>query len=332
MEQDFQENCMAGAAKVAARSNGMAQVTGLIRNREQHFRAMFEGAAIGIVTCNLYGHILESNAALTKMLGYTFEELSGLQARELHPGDFQPDETLLAELKRGTRDSFKQETRYRRKDGSYLWGQLTVSVVHDAGGESIFLIAMLEDATEARRAAEKSRAAEKMEVIGRLAGGIAHDFNNLLTGILLYCDLLSAGIEHGSALLRHVEEIRLAGEQGAALTQQLLAIARKQVPQPRPILLNEVVSSIENMLRRLIGEQIELVCAPAADLPPVLADEAQLRQVLLNLVLNARDAMPHGGRITVSTKADNRFGSGRGGVSLMVEDTGCGMDDDTRAH
>ena len=323
---------MGGVAKAAARTNGTVQMTGMTRDREQRFRAMFEGAAIGIGTCNLDGHILESNAALAKMLGYSREELSGIHARELHPGDFQPDEALLAELKRGTRDSFKQETRYRRKDGSDLWGQLTVSVVHDAGGESIFLIAMLEDATESRRAAEKSRAAEKMEVIGRLAGGIAHDFNNLLTGILLYCDLLSAGIERGSRLLQHVEEIRLAGEQGAALTQQLLAIARKQAPQPRPILLNDVVSSTENLLRRLIGEHIDLVTVLPPNLRTVLADQAQLRQVLLNLVLNARDAMPHGGRITVSTQASDRLSGTRAAVSLLVEDTGCGMDEGTRAR
>jgi len=209
---------------------------------------------------------------------------------------------------------------------------MTVSAVHDAGGEPAFLIAMLEDATEARRAAEKSREAEKMEVIGRLAGGIAHDFNNLLTGILLYCDLLSDGIESGSRLLQHVEEIRLAGEQGAALTQQLLAIARKQVPQPRPVLLNDVVSSTENLLRRLIGEQIDLVTVLAPNLLTVLGDQTQLRQVLLNLVLNARDAMPHGGRITISTQASDRLSGVRAAVSLVVEDTGCGMDEGTRAR
>ncbi len=323
---------MSGAAKAPVRTGGTVQMTGITRDREQRFRAMFEGAAIGIGTCNLDGHLLESNAALAKMLGYSREELSGIHARELRPGDFQPDEALLAELKRGTRDSFKQESRYRRKDGSYLWGQLTVSVVHDAGGEPVFLIAMLEDATESRRAAEKSRAAEKMEVIGRLAGGIAHDFNNLLTGILLYCDLLSAGIERGSRLLQHVEEIRLAGEQGAALTQQLLAIARKQAPLLRPILLNDVVHSTENLLRRLIGEQIELVTVLAPNLRTVMADQAQLRQVLLNLVLNARDAMPNGGRITVSTQASDRLSGEQAAVSLLVEDTGCGMDEGTRAR
>lgn len=299
---------------------------------ELRFRAMFEGAAIGIGICSLDGHILEGNPALTKMLGYSCEELASMHARDFHPGDFQQDEVYLGELMRGARDSFELEKRYLRKDGSYLWGHLTVSMVRDAGGEPAFLIAMLEDTTERKRVAEQLRAAEKMEVIGRLAGGIAHDFNNLLTGILLYCDLLASGLEPGGRLRQHVEEIRMAGEQGAALTQQLLAIARKQVPQPRPILLNEVVSSTENLLRRLIGEQIELVTEASSKLGKVLADQTQLRQVLLNLVLNARDAMPNGGRITISTHAKRLPGSGQPAVSLTVEDTGCGMDEATRAR
>jgi two-component system, cell cycle sensor histidine kinase and response regulator CckA len=131
---------------------------------------------------------------------------------------------------------------------------------------------------------------------------------------------------------QHVEEVRMAGEQGAALTQQLLAIARKQVLQPRPILLNQVVVSTENLLRRLIGEHIELVTFLASDLGPVLADQAQLRQVILNLALNARDAMPHGGRITVRTHSKTLPGTSQPAVALAVEDTGCGMDAPTRAH
>ncbi len=323
---------MIGAAKAAARAKGTAQLEGMTRDRELLFRTMFEGAAVGIGGCTLDGLILQCNAAFAKMLGYRQEELAGMQTRELHPGGFQQDDARLGELRRGVRDTLKQEGHFRRKDGSYLWAQLTLSPAHDAGGEPSFLIAMLEDTTECKRAAEKSREAEKMEVIGRLAGGIAHDFNNLLTGVLLYCDLLSAGIERGSRLLQHVEEIRLAGEQGAALTQQLLAIARKQVPQPRPILLNDIVSSTENLLRRLIGEQIELVTMLSPNLRTVLADQAQLRQVLLNLVLNARDAMPHGGRITVSTEVSHRLSGVPDAVSLLVEDTGCGMDEGTRAR
>src|SRR5437899_6125903 len=299
--------------------------------RDLRFRAMFEGAAIGIGICQIDGRILEANPALSGMLGYSQQELAGTHAgelypehrheigceigresgREIYPDNFSPDERLLAELLRGERGSLEIEKRYRRKDGSELWGHLTVSLGRDARREPAFLIAMLADATERRRVEEHLREAEKMEVIGRLAGGIAHDFNNLLTGILLYCDLLSAGLESGeldnggvasggfdrSELCQHVEEVRMAGEQGAALTHQLLAIARKQAAEPRPIRINEIVASMKNLLQRLIGEQIELVIlldsVPDSGAGLVLADPAQLRQILLNLVLNARDAMPH---------------------------------------
>jgi two-component system cell cycle sensor histidine kinase/response regulator CckA len=265
------------------------------------------------------------------MLGYTRKELAGMHLRDLRSSDFQQKDDRLEELQQGMRDSLQEESRYRRKDGACLWGRLTISKA-PVPGSAPFLIAVLEDITERKRAFEKSREAEKMEVIGRLAGGIAHDFNNLLTGVLLYCDLLSAGIEGGSQMLQHVEEIRLAGEQGAALTQQLLGIARKQVPQPGPIQLNKVVASIENLLRRLIGEQIELVTMLAPRLHEALVDQGQLRQVLLNLVLNARDAMPQGGRITVRTLSCRSRSGAPPTVSLLVEDTGCGMDEPTRAR
>jgi PAS domain S-box-containing protein len=317
---------------VALHEQKRVELGRMLRDSELRFRAIFEHAAIGIGIGALDGRILEGNPALTKMLGYSREELAGMHPRELHPGDFEQDEALLGELMRGVRHSYELEKRYRCKDGSEIWGQVTVSAVRAANGDPAFLIALLEDTTQRKRVEEQLREAEKMEVIGRLAGGIAHDFNNLLTGILLYCDLLAAGIEPEDRLRQHVEEIRMAGEQGAALTQQLLAIARKQVPQPRPIRLNEVVASTENLLRRLIGEQIELVTDLDSGLGLVLADQAQLRQILLNLVLNARDAMPHGGRITVGTNARKVPGTNLPAVSLTVEDTGCGMDAATRAR
>src|ERR1019366_8675968 len=241
------------------------------RESELRFRAMFEGAAIGIGICQLDGRILEANPALGRMLGYSQQELAGTTlassfwnfAANFPPNNLSQDERLLGELMRGERDSFEIEKCCRRKDGSELWGHLTVSLARDARRQPAFLIAMLADATERKRVEEHLREAEKMEVIGRLAGGIAHDFNNLLTGILLYCDLLTAGLESGrladggwepSGLCQHVEEVRMAGEQGAALTHQLLAIARKQAGEPRPILINEIVASSENLLRRLIDE------------------------------------------------------------------------------
>jgi PAS domain S-box-containing protein len=320
-------------------------------DRDLLLQAMFEGAAMGIGICRLDGGILEANPALSRMLGYSQQELAGAHARELFPefhrdiptsnsssDELRPDERWLGELMRGKRDCFEIDKLCRRKDGSEFWGHLTVSLGRDARRH--FLIAMLADATERKRVEERLGQAEKMEVIGRLAGGIAHDFNNLLTGILLYCDLLVAGLKSGGLrndglksgglgsgslenggldsggmeagrLCQHVEEVRMAGEQGAALTRELLAVARKQAAEPRPIQINEVVASSKNLLRRLIGEQIELVVVldPRLDPAPdsgaglVLADPAQLRQVLLNLVLNARDAVPQGGTITLSTRA-----------------------------
>jgi PAS domain S-box-containing protein len=366
-------------------------------DRDLRFRAMFEASAIGIGICQLDGTILEANPALGRMLGYSQEELIGTHAgelypercrevgrevgRDIYPDNFSLDERLLGELMRDERRSFEIEKRYRRKDGSEFWGHLTVSLGRDTGRQPVFLIAMLADATERRRVEEQLREAEKMEVIGRLAGGIAHDFNNLLTGILLYCDLITAALEKGriaglempdsgfastelerSELCQHVEEVRMAGEQGAALTHQLLAIARKQAAEPRPTLINEIVASTENLLQRLIGEQIELSIMVDSGAGLVLADPAQLRQILLNLVLNARDAMPQGGKITLSTRAgefpgtevpgevsrelSRKFprevpgragnpvepGGARRAVSLVVEDNGCGMNAETRAR
>jgi PAS domain S-box-containing protein len=315
-----------------------------------HLRAMFEGAAIGIGICQLDGTILEANPALSGMLGYSREELTGPYSHALfsepfsdagHELDSQtasPDQRMLGTLTRGERGSFASEKRYWRKDGSELWGHLTVSLARSARREPALLIAMLADATEQKRVEEHLREAEKMEVLGRLAGGIAHDFNNLLTGILLYCDLLNAGLGSSglrpNELLRHVDEIRTAGEQGAALTQQLLAIARNQASAPRPMLINEIVASMENLLRRLIGERIQLITRLDSQAGPVLADPAQLRQIVLNLVLNARDAMPEGGKIRIITRTAEFPGEPEPGrwVSLAVEDDGCGMDAETRAR
>lgn len=359
------------------------------------YRAMFEAAAIGIGICDLNGRILEANPALSRMLGYSQQELTSAHAKELYPGlgraanlggfvpDFLPgllpDDQPLADLLRGERESFEIEKRYRRKDGSEFWGCLTISLARDARGQPGFLIVMLADASARRQVEEHLREAGKMEVIGRLAGGIAHDFNNLLTGILLYCDLLSAGLDGGSSaevkspdrdlagvnledddlrdddlrdddlrdtdppdiglpnrasarsnLSQHVDEVRMAGEQGSALTRQLLAIACKQAAEPQPVLINEIVASTENLLRRLIGEQIELVTVLDSSTAPVLADPAQLRQVVMNLVLNARDAMPQGGKISLVTRPVEF--SSRTAVSLTVKDNGCGMNAETRAR
>lgn len=197
---------------------------------------------------------------------------------------------------------------------------------------------------------QQLRDAHKMEAIGRLVGGVAHDFNNLLTGIVLCSELILAGLEPEHRLRHFAEEIRKAGEQGAGLIQQLMAVARQRAVEPQLLCLNHVVADMRILLSRLIGENIELVSELADDLGFVKMDPAQVQQIILNLVLNARDAMPDGGRITLHTKncdgpnpaslssaipnlsgpRTNQFCDSW--VGLVVSDNGCGMDAETRAR
>ena len=181
---------------------------------------------------------------------------------------------------------------------------------------------------------------EKLEAMGRVVGGVAHDFNNLLTGILLYCDLLIAGLGNDHPLLAYAQEIRRAGGHSSGLIQQLLAVARPPLDDSSLLSWNEVIADTRNLLSRLIGENIELVTDLAVTARVVRLDPARMRQILFNLLLNARDAMPQGGRITLTTRhrAAGRSGSAPAGtaradwVELTVADTGCGMDADTRSH
>jgi two-component system cell cycle sensor histidine kinase/response regulator CckA len=185
--------------------------------------------------------------------------------------------------------------------------------------------------------------APKMEAIGRLVGGVAHDFNNLLTGIMLYCDLLLAGLpltgtEDAKRLRHYAEEIRGASENGGALIQQVLAVVRRQPTQPQPLSLNAVIQATRNLLSRLVGENIQFATDLANDLGFVKMDPTHAQQIILNLILNARDAMPEGGSIIISTRncvtADANSGpSGSGSsVELSVTDSGSGMSDETRAR
>src|ERR1700686_1815665 len=197
-----------------------------------------------------------------------------------------------------------------------------------------------EEPTERPQTEQQLRDAHKMEAIGRLVGGVAHDFNNLLTGMVLCSELILSGLGENSPLRRFAEEIRKAGEQGSRLIQQLMAVARQRAVEPCLLRLNDVVTDVRNLLTRLIGENIELVDELAEDLGLVRMDPAQVHQIILNLVLNARDAMPDGGRITLRTRncdgrrpgheAHNQFCEAW--VALAVSDTGCGMDAETRTR
>jgi PAS domain S-box-containing protein len=327
---------------VTARDISQHERRRIARDTEKRYRAIFDAAAVGIVQCTPEGRIVETNPALERILGYSRQELRGLHFRDItHPDDFPKDLGMFEQMVAGKCDSYQMEVRYLRKDKMTGWCHLTVSLVRGPGGEPAFVLGMVEDITEHKRAEEQLRESQKMEAVGRLVGGVAHDFNNLLTAVTLYSDLVAAGLESNSRLHLHVDEIRLASERGAALIQQLLAIARQQAIEPRVLSLNEIVSNMENLLTRLIGENIELITETEEDLANVRIDPAQLQQVILNLVLNARDAMPQGGRIHIKTQnCCNQCRFSRHGqelslpacAELVVTDTGVGMDAETRSH
>ena len=317
------------------------------KSGELRFRAIFEGAAIGIALVDMEGRPVASNPALERALGYSADELCEMVFTEFtHPEDAGADWDLFQELVAGERDRYQLAKRYVRKDGELVWGKLTVSLVRSAAGEPEYAIGMVEDVTELRKAEEALRASEeqlrqtmKFEAIGRLAGGVAHDFNNILTVILGASDFLLERLEGGD--LKRVEEIGEAAERAASLTRQLLAFGRRQPLQPILLDLNEVVSGTATLLRRMLGADVELATLLDPALAPVVADPSQLEQVLMNFAVNARDAMPHGGRLTMETRnalLEEPYPtpwivvpSGRY-IRLAVTDTGLGMDEETRFH
>ncbi len=225
--------------------------------------------------------------------------------------------------------------------GQERWVHTVKVPFRDEQGEVVGVLGVIEDITERRQLEEQVRQSQKLEGIGLLAGGVAHDFNNLLTGILGYCDLASGRLSDSDPLAADVEQIRKCGERATTLTSQLLAFSRKQVLEVRVLDLNALVSDLDRMLQRLIGEDIDLQTVLAADLGPVRADPGQIQQVIMNLVLNARDAMPRGGRLALETAnvdLDAEYSGRHLGVSpgpyvmLAVTDTGCGMDEATMAR
>jgi signal transduction histidine kinase len=223
------------------------------------------------------------------------------------------------------------------------WAKFTAWRVGSGNGGPDTVLVMAEDTTENRHSEERLRQAERLEAVGRLASGVAHDFNNLLTGVLLYCDLLLNGLESGNRVRKYAEEIRAASLQATGLVRQLLALARPRYATPRPISLNEVAEGMRTLLLPLIGENIGLDFHLDPGLGLVNMDPAQVQQIVLNLVLNSRDAMPEGGQITVETRncsvqivSENRS-AGSAAASLpcallVVRDDGKGMDAETRKH
>jgi nitrogen-specific signal transduction histidine kinase len=214
------------------------------------------------------------------------------------------------------------------------------AVVRAPGGRATRVVGTMADISERRLLEDQLRQAQKLEAVGQLAGGIAHDFNNILASMTLQLDLMELETSRRHPSMEGLHEVRKAAQRAAGLTRQLLMFSRRTVPQMRPLDLNVVVSDLLKMLSRLIGENVELRLNTAADLPNIEADAGMVEQVLMNLVVNARDAMPKGGRLTISTDVielglgENGSAANAGGCSvrLIVEDTGCGMSEEVKKH
>jgi two-component system, cell cycle sensor histidine kinase and response regulator CckA len=233
------------------------------------------------------------------------------------------------------------EKSYQRPDGSVVWARVNTSVHRDSEGRAQHLISVVEDITEWRTLEAQVRQASKMDALGQLAAGIAHDFNNLLSVIISYSEMLAEGLKQGDPMRADLNEIRGAGGRAVTLTSQLLAFSRQQVLQPTLVNLGEVILGMENILRRLIGANVELITTGSRNMDGILVDPGQMEQVLMNLVVNARDAMPSGGKVTIEAAdvvLDAKYAAEHVGVKagphvrLSVSDTGTGMDRATLAR
>jgi two-component system cell cycle sensor histidine kinase/response regulator CckA len=315
---------------------------------ERRFRVLFDEAGIGISLLNLATGEVETNQALQLMLGRTAEQLCLPNEfdRLTHPDDREKDRIAFDRFVAGELQDLRLEKRFLAHDGRVVWADVSFTHLRGPDTEPHFALALHEDITE-RKLAEEERArleaelrqAQKLEAIGRLAGGVAHDFNNLLTAISGFNEIALLQAKDDE-LRDNLLEIELAAKRAAELTRQLLAFGRKQVLRPRVLDLNAVVFEMEGMLRRLIGEHIELRVALGGDLDAIHADRGQLEQVLANLTINARDAMGGGGVLTIETwqvELDERAARraelepGRY-AGLVVGDTGHGMDAETSAR
>jgi PAS domain S-box-containing protein len=300
-----------------------------------------EQAVEGVVVTDMEGGIQYVNPAFSAMTGYSREEALGKNIRILKSGKQDVDfyasmwATLLAD------QVWRGEIINCRKDGSLYTEKISITPVHNEQGKTTHFVAMKEDITARKLLEDQFRQAQKMEAVGRLAAGVAHDFNNLLTIIIGYSDLMLDQFVPSDPRRAYATEIKGAGERAEGLTRQLLAFSRQQVLAPQILDVNTLIANLTKMLKRLIREDIELVFEVGPLPTMVKADPGQIEQVLMNLAVNSRDAMPQGGKLTIETSSvlvDEANSSSHlsipigSYVMLAVTDTGCGMDKDVQAH
>jgi PAS domain S-box-containing protein len=317
-----------------------ARTAAALKISEAHHRSVFEGAVHGIYRGTLDGRFLDVNPALVAMLGYSSagEVLRLSVSQDVFA---KPEEGLRLLRKWELTGEITEEVQWKRRDQRLITVRLRGRVLGTEHQRAKGLELIAEDVTERRMLEEQLRQALKIEAMGQLAGGMAHEFNNYLGIVLGYSELLLEEAGAAEGLRRKVAEIKGATQTAASLTRQLLALSRRQVLEPKVLDINSVVWETHKLLRHLIPETIELVPMLEPNLPPVEVDPAQIQQILINLVVNARDAMPHGGKVVVETahvELDEEY-AGRHievlpghYVMLTVSDNGCGIDEPTQGR
>jgi len=314
---------------------------------EERYRDYFENAKDAIYVHDLNGRYIMVNKAGEELIGYTRDEILQMRISDVVPRNYL--EQIHARLKKKLTDNSLTiyEVEAIRKDGGRVPIEVSSRLIYE-NGVPVAVQGSARDITERKRAEEALRASQlqlqqsqKLEAIGQLAGGVAHDFNNMLTAIIGYTDLSLRRVGLESSLRRNLEETKKAAERAASLVRQLLAFSRKQILEPKVLDLNDAVKDMHKMLTRLIGENIQLATRLETNVGSVKADPCQVEQIIVNLVVNARDAMPRGGKVTIETanitlddQTKLRHVSVRPGeyVMLAVSDTGSGMDQETQAR
>ncbi len=324
---------LAAVGGVSVDITAQKKVEASLRESEEKFRLAFQANPLAINLNGLAdGKYLDINEGFTRLMGYSREEVLGKTSVELGIWAEAADrERLVGELSSTGRVE-DLRARFRRKNGEIGIGLMSARVLSIAGERVI--LSLTRDITAEVELEEKYRQAQKMEAVGRLAGGVAHDFNNLLVPLLSYAEMLGQTLAPEDERRYMVEEILHAGRRAANLTRQILAFSRKQVLEVGALDLNRLVGEFQAMIARLLRENIEVRLELAPDLPLVWADRTQLEQVLMNLAVNAGDAMPAGGRLTIQTCAgrDPDDPAAEPGAVLVVSDTGLGMSADTLSH
>ena len=314
--------------------------TAEIEHASQQLAALVNDAPLAIATADCDGRVTSWNPAAERLFGWTAAEVIGRRV-PIIPPEREAEFRQILERRLSDQAVLALETQRMRKDGTLVDVEIATAPVRDASGGIVGGMGFFIDVTGRKQLEQQLRQAQKIEAVGQLAGGIAHDFNNIITAIKLHSEFLLESIETGDARREDAEEVRKAAIRAAGLTRQLLAFSRKQLLQPVLLDLNDTVRELQTMVMRLIGEDIAIETTLAGQLWPVLADAGQIEQVLINLAVNARDAMPGGGRIAIATQnveltgvysdADPIVASGRY-VKLSVTDTGCGMSREIQAR